>query len=501
MFCGGHNFVACMFLDCRRNYFEALPKRTKNWRHRFAEWVEAGRLVPGGPQLTPLTAQAIWILINNSSSTKYLCFDLCSPVVYSSNFHIAIMATNGVPHSKPALPPVYIVAAARTPVGGFLGSLSTLTAPQLGAHAIKSALQRVPEVKPDTVEEVFFGNVLSANVGQNPARQCALGGGLPPSTVCTTVNKVCASGVKAIVLGAQTIMTGNADIVVAGGAESMSQCPHYLPNMRTGAKFGNQSLVDGVLRDGLTDAYGKKEHMGLQGEECAQDHGFNREQQDDYAIQSYQRAQAAEKAGLFDFEIAPIELPGARGKPGVTISKDDEPKNLNMEKLRSIKPAFITDGSGTVTAPNASPLSDGAAAVVLMSEEKMKELSVKPIAKILGWGDAAQQPSKFTTAPALAIPKALKHAGVKLEDVDAFEINEAFSVVALANMKLLGITDEKVNVHGGAVALGHPLGGSGARIVTTLLGVLKANNGKIGCVGICNGGGGASALVIESLMG
>jgi acetyl-CoA C-acetyltransferase len=501
VFCGGHNFVACMFLDCRRNYFEALPKRTKNWRHRFAEWVEAGRLVPGGPQLTPLTAQAIWILINNSSSTKYLCFNLCSPVVYSSNFHIAIMATNGVPHSKPALPPVYIVAAARTPVGGFLGSLSTLTAPQLGAHAIKSALQRVPEVKPDTVEEVFFGNVLSANVGQNPARQCALGGGLPPSTVCTTVNKVCASGVKAIVLGAQTIMTGNADIVVAGGAESMSQCPHYLPNMRTGAKFGNQSLVDGVLRDGLTDAYGKKEHMGLQGEECAQDHGFNREQQDDYAIQSYQRAQAAEKAGLFDFEIAPIELPGARGKPGVTISKDDEPKNLNMEKLRSIKPAFITDGSGTVTAPNASPLSDGAAAVVLMSEEKMKELSVKPIAKILGWGDAAQQPSKFTTAPALAIPKALKHAGVKLEDVDAFEINEAFSVVALANMKLLGITDEKVNVHGGAVALGHPLGGSGARIVTTLLGVLKAKNGKIGCVGICNGGGGASALVIESLMG
>ena len=410
------------------------------------------------------------------------------------------MATNGVPHSKPTLPPVYIVAAARTPVGGFLGSLSTLTAPQLGAHAIKSALQRVPEVKPDTVEEVFFGNVLSANVGQNPARQCALGGGLPPSTVCTTVNKVCASGVKAIVLGAQTIMTGNADIVVAGGAESMSQCPHYLPNMRTGAKFGNQSLVDGVLRDGLTDAYGKKEHMGLQGEECAQDHGFNREQQDDYAIQSYQRAQAAEKAGLFDFEIAPIELPGARGKPGVTVSKDDEPKNLNMEKLRSIKPAFITDGSGTVTAPNASPLSDGAAAVVLMSEEKMKELGVKPIAKILGWGDAAQQPSKFTTAPALAIPKALKHAGVKLEDVDAFEINEAFSVVALANMKLLGITDEKVNVHGGAVALGHPLGGSGARIVTTLLGVLKAKNGKIGCVGICNGGGGASALVIESLM-
>ena len=313
------------------------------------------------------------------------------------------------------------------------------------------------------------------------------------------MNKVCASSAKAIVLGAQTIITGNADIIVAGGAESMSQCPHYLPNMRTGAKFGDQSLVDGVLRDGLTDAYGKKEHMGLQGEECARDHDFSREQQDDYAIQSYQRAQAAAKAGAFDFEIAPIEIPGARGKPGTTIDKDDEPKNLNVDKLRSIKPAFIPD-NGTVTAPNASPLSDGAAAVVLVSEAKLKELNMKPLAKILGWGDAAKAPSKFTTAPALAIPKALKHAGVKLEDVDAFEINEAFSVVALANMKLLGLTDEKVNIHGGAVAIGHPLGASGARIVTTLLGVLKAKNGKIGCVGICNGGGGASALVLESLM-
>ena len=313
------------------------------------------------------------------------------------------------------------------------------------------------------------------------------------------MNKVCASSVKAIVLGAQTIITGNADIVVAGGAESMSQCPHYLPNMRTGAKFGDQSLVDGVLRDGLTDAYGKKEHMGLQGEECARDHDFNREQQDDYAIQSYQRAQAAQKAGAFDFEIAPIEIPGARGKPGTMVDTDDEPKNLNIQKLRSMKPAFIPD-KGTVTAPNASPLSDGAAAVVLVSEAKLKELNIMPLAKILGWGDAAQAPSKFTTAPALAIPKALKHAGLKLEDVDAFEINEAFSVVALANMKLLGLTDEKVNVHGGAVALGHPLGASGARIVTTLLGVLKAKNGKIGCVGICNGGGGASALVLESMM-
>ncbi|KIV77183.1 hypothetical protein PV11_09005 [Exophiala sideris] len=411
----------------------------------------------------------------------------------------ATNGTNGVPHQKPSLPSVYIVAAARTPVGMFLGSLSSLTAPQLGSHAIKSALERVPEIKPQDVQEVFFGNVLSANLGQNPARQCALGAGLDDATVCTTVNKVCASSVKAIVLGAQTIMTGNADIVVAGGAESMSNCPHYLPNMRTGAKFGNQTLVDGVLKDGLSDAYGKQEHMGLQGEECARDHDFNREQQDDYAIQSYQRAQAAQKEGLFDFEIAPVQLPGARGKPGVTVDKDDEPKNLNADKLRSIKPAFIPE-TGTVTAPNASPLSDGGAAVVLVSEAKLKELNIKPLAKILGWGDAAQQPSKFTTAPALAIPKALKHAGISQDQVDFFEVNEAFSVVALANMKILGLTADKVNVHGGAVAIGHPLGASGARIVSTLLGVLKAKKGKIGCVGICNGGGGASALVVESLM-
>ena len=294
-------------------------------------------------------------------------------------------------------------------------------------------------------------------------------------------------------------MTGNADIIVAGGAESMSNAPHYLPNMRTGAKFGNQSLVDGVLRDGLTDAYGKQEHMGLQGEECAKDHDFNREQQDEYAIQSYQRAQKAWSEGKFDWEVTAVEVPGPRGKAGTTVDKDEEPKNLNVEKLKAMKPAFIPNG-GTVTAPNASPLSDGAAAVVLVSEEKLKELGIKPLAKILGWGDAAQQPSKFTTAPALAIPKALKHAGVKQEDVDAFEINEAFSVVALANMKLLGLKDDKVNVHGGAVAIGHPLGASGARIVCSLLGVLRAQKGKIGCVGICNGGGGASALVVESLM-
>lgn len=394
-------------------------------------------------------------------------------------------------------PPVYIVAAARTPVGSFLGSLSSLTAPQLGSHAIKSAIERVPEIQPSDVEEVFFGNVLSAGVGQNPARQCALGAGLPDSVVCTAVNKVCASGLKAIILGAQTIMTGNADIVVAGGTESMSNTPHYIPNMRPGAKYGHQSLVDGIMKDGLTDAYAK-ELMGLQAEECAQDHGFNREQQDEYAIRSYERAQAAQKSGALSHEIAPIEIPGFRGKPSTIVDKDEEPKNLNPDKLRALKPAFIP-GTGTVTAPNSSPLNDGAAAVVLVSESKLKSLNLKPIAKILGWGDAAQAPSKFTTAPSLAIPKALKHAGVEQSAIDAFEINEAFSVVALANMKLLNLDAEKVNVHGGAVALGHPLGASGARIVSTLLGVLKEKKAKLGCVGICNGGGGASALVLEYL--
>ncbi|KAF4548274.1 Acetyl-CoA acetyltransferase-like protein 2 [Elsinoe fawcettii] len=392
--------------------------------------------------------------------------------------------------------PVYIVSAARTPTGMFLGSLSSLSAPQLGAHAIKAAVERAG-IKPEQVEEVVFGNVLSANLGQNPARQCALGAALAESTVCTTINKVCASSIKALIFGAQTILTGNADIVVAGGAESMSNTPHYLPNLRTGAKFGDQPLVDGVLKDGLTDAY-KKEHMGLQGEECASDHGFDRESQDEYCIRSYKKAQAAQEAGWFGAEIAPVEVSGGRGKPSIIVDKDDEPKNFNESKTKSLKPAFKPNG-GTVTAANASPLSDGAAALVLVSETKLKELGLKPIGKILGWGDAAQNPSKFTTAPALAIPKALKHAGVEQSAVDAFEINEAFSVVALANMKLLNLNEDKVNVHGGAVALGHPLGASGARIVTTLLGVLREKKGKIGCAGICNGGGGASAIVIESL--
>ena len=280
----------------------------------------------------------------------------------------------------------------------------------------------------------------------------------------------------------------------------MSNTPHYLPTLRTGAKFGDQTLVDGVLRDGLSDAYGQRQHMGLQGEECAQDHGISREQQDEYCIQSYKRAQNAIENGLFKGEIAPIEVPGGRGKPNVTVDTDEEPKNFNESKTKGLKSVFVPgDKGGTITPANASPLSDGAAALVLVSESKLQELNLKPIAKILGWGDAAQAPSKFTTSPTLAIPKALSHAKVDIGDIDAFEINEAFSVVALANLKLLGLGADKVNVHGGAVAIGHPLGGSGARIICTLLGVLKEKKSKLGCIGICNGGGGASAMVIESL--
>ncbi|KAL1637069.1 erg10, acetyl-CoA C-acetyltransferase [Neofusicoccum ribis] len=384
-----------------------------------------------------------------------------------------------------SLPPVYIVSAARTPLGMFQG----LTRPP-------ASVERAG-IKNEDVQEVFFGNVLSANLGQNPARQCALGAGLPEATVATTVNKVCASALKAIILGAQTIITGNAEIVVAGGAESMSNVPHYLPNLRTGAKFGDQKLVDGVLKDGLTDVY-KTEHMGVQAEECASEHGFSREDQDDYCIRSYKKAQAAQANGWFKEEIAPVEVSGGRGKPNIVVDQDDEPKNFNEAKTKTLRPVFIP-GTGTVTAANASPLSDGAAAVVLASKEAVEKHGLKPIGVIKGWGDAAHNPSKFTTAPSLAMPKALKHAGIDISAVDAFEINEAFSVVALANMKLCGISEDKVNLHGGAVALGHPLGCSGARIVTTLLGVLREKKGKIGAAGICNGGGGASAIVIESL--
>ncbi|KAF2217920.1 hypothetical protein CERZMDRAFT_89641 [Cercospora zeae-maydis SCOH1-5] len=391
--------------------------------------------------------------------------------------------------------PVYILSATRTPVGAFQGSLGSQTAIELGATAIKSAVERAG-IKPEEVQEVFFGNVLQANLGQNPARQCTIYAGLPESTEATTINKVCASSIKAMSLAAATILTGEADVIVAGGTESMSNTPHYLQTLRNGAKFGDQTLVDGVLKDGLTDVY-KNEHMGLQGEECADDHGFSREDQDEYAIRSYKKAIAATEAGWFKEEITPVTIKGTRGKPDTVVDKDDEPKKFNEEGTKKLRSAFKKDG--TVTAANASPLSDGAAATVLASEEYVQKHGLKPIAKILGWGDAAQNPSKFTTAPALAVPKALKHAGIKQEDVDAFEINEAFSVVALANMKLLGVSEDKVNLHGGAVALGHPLGASGARIVSTLLGVLREKKTKIGVAGICNGGGGASAIVIERL--
>lgn len=303
---------------------------------------------------------------------------------------------------------------------------------------------------------------------------------------------------KAVILGAQTILTGTADIVVAGGTESMTNTPHYLPVLRNGAKYGNQTLVDGVLQDGLTDAYGKKEHMGMAAELCAKDHDISREQQDEYAIKTYQKAQAATEAGIFAKEIAPIEVSGGRGKPAVKVDRDDEVKNLNVDKLKAMRPAFIPNG-GTVTAPNAAPLNDGAAAVVLMSEAKVKELGVNPIAKIRGWADAAREPERFTIAPALAIPKAIKHAGLTEKDIDFYEINEAFSVVALANIKLLNLDPETVNVFGGSVAIGHPLGCSGARIITTLTTVLREKKAKIGVAGICNGGGGASAIVIENL--
>lgn len=302
---------------------------------------------------------------------------------------------------------------------------------------------------------------------------------------------------KAIILGAQTIITGNASIVVVGGTESMSNTPHYLPNLRTGAKYGDQVLIDGVTKDGLTDAYDKKEHMGIHAELCSRDYNISREEQDEFAIKTYQKAQAATEAGLFS-EIVPVEVSGGRGKPPIKVTRDDEVKNLNIDKLKTVRPAFIPSG-GTVTAANAAPINDGAAALVLVSEAKLRELGIKPIAKILGWGDAAREPERFTVAPALAIPKAIKHAGITEKDVDYYEINEAFSVVALANMKILNLNPETVNIFGGSVAIGHPLGCSGARIVTTLTTVLREKKAKIGVAGICNGGGGASALVIENL--
>lgn len=389
---------------------------------------------------------------------------------------------------------VCIVGVARTPMGGFLGSLSSLSATKLGSIAIKSALERA-SVDPTLVQEVYFGNVLSANLGQAPARQAALGAGIPNSVVCTTINKVCASGMKATMLAAQSIQLGVNDVVVAGGMESMSNAPKYLAEARKGSRFGHDTIVDGMLKDGLWDVYSDV-GMGVCAEICSDQHSITREEQDSYAIQSNERGIAARDDSAFSWEIVPVEVSAGRGRPSIIIDRDEGLEKFDPVKLKKLRPSFKENG-GTVTAGNASSISDGAAALVLVSGEKALELGLQVIAKIRGYGDAAQAPELFTTAPALAVPKALSNAGLEASQVDYYEINEAFSVVALANQKLLSLPSEKVNVHGGAVSLGHPLGCSGARILVTLLGVLRHRNGKTGVASVCNGGGGASALVLE----
>ncbi len=388
---------------------------------------------------------------------------------------------------------VVIVSVARTPIGSFMGTLSGIPAPKLGAVAIKGALEKI-SLSPDMVEEVLMGNVVQAGTGQAPARQAAIYAGIPDTVPCTTVNKVCASGMKAIMQGAQSIALGDTSIVVAGGMENMSLIPHYV-HMRTGQKFGPATLEDGMQKDGLVDAYDQNA-MGVCADLCAVEHKFSREAQDAFAIQSYQRSAKAWADGKFADEVVPVEVPQRRGEP-LIFSEDEEFKNVKIEKIPGLRPAFTKDG--TVTAANASTINDGAAAVVLMSAEKAAELKLKPLAYIKAYADAAQEPKWFTTAPAKALPKALAKANLSIEEIDYFEFNEAFSVVGLANMKLLGLKDENVNVNGGAVSLGHPLGCSGARIVITLLSVLQQNDGKYGAAAICNGGGGASAIVIEKV--
>lgn len=386
---------------------------------------------------------------------------------------------------------VYIVSATRTPIGSFSGSLSSLSATQLGASAIKAAVEQAG-IRPDQVQEVYMGNVMSANLGQAPATQAAKFAGLP-DVPATTINKVCASGTKAIMLAAQSIALGQNHIVVAGGMESMSNVPYYLDKARNGYRLGHGQLTDGLIKDGLWDVYNDY-HMGSAAELCAADCNIGREEQDAYAIRSYHRAQAAQKEGKFTGEITPVEIKDKKGNITL-IDTDEEPNAVNFDKIPGLRPVFKKDG--TVTAANASTLNDGAAALVLMSKQKADELGIKPLAKIIAYADAQQAPEWFTTAPSKAIPLALQRAGLTIADIDHFEINEAFSVVAIANNQLLEIDPEKVNVNGGAVALGHPLGASGARIVVTLLNVLQQNGGKLGVAGICNGGGGASAIVIE----
>jgi acetyl-CoA C-acetyltransferase len=389
---------------------------------------------------------------------------------------------------------VYIISAVRTPMGSFGGSLKSLSATQLGAAAIKGALQKAG-VQPTQVNDVLMGCVLQANLGQAPARQAAKFAGLPNEVNCTTVNKVCASGMKAIAQAAQSILLGDADIVVAGGMESMSNVPFYADAMRWGNKYGNVSLIDGLAKDGLTDVYDGKA-MGNAAELCAKECGVSREEQDAFAVESYKRSQAAIEKGLFFNEIVPVEIPQRKGEP-VVFAKDEEPFNVKFDKIPTLSSAFIKDG--TVTAANASTMNDGAAALVLMSKAKAEELGLKPIAKILSYADAEQAPEWFTTTPSLAVPKAVSKAGLQMSDIDFWELNEAFSVVGIENSRRMKLDPSKVNVHGGAVSLGHPLGCSGARIIVTLINVLKANNAKYGAAGICNGGGGASAMVIEAI--
>ncbi len=386
---------------------------------------------------------------------------------------------------------VVIVSMARTPIGSFMGKLSSLTATQLGTAAIKGALNKI-NLDPSMVEEVLMGNVVQAGVGQAPARQAALGAGISENVPCTTVNKVCASGMKAVMQGAQAIALGDADIIVAGGMESMSNIPHYVP-MRNGHKFGPKTMEDGMQKDGLVDAY-DGQAMGVCADLCATEYDFSREDQDAFAIQSYQRSAQAWSEGRFADEVIAVEVPQRRGEP-IVVDQDEEFSNVKMDKIPNLRPAFSKDG--TVTAANASTINDGAGAVVLMSAEKAQELNLDPLATVVSYADAAQEPKWFTTAPAKALPKALAKAGLEQEQIDYFEFNEAFSVVGLANMKILGLSDDIVNVNGGAVSLGHPLGCSGVRILITLISVLKQRDARYGAAAICNGGGGASAMVLE----
>lgn len=385
-----------------------------------------------------------------------------------------------------------IVAAARTPIGSFCGAFKDIPATQLGAIAIKGALEKT-SISPSDVDEVFMGCVLTAGLGQSPARQAALSAGIPVSVPCTTVNKVCASGMKAVMLAAMAVEIGDADVVVAGGMENMSRAPHYLPTGRTGQKYGNVTMMDGMLYDGLTDAY-SMQHMGLCGEDCAEEHGITREEQDEFAIESYSRSAKAWGKGAFDREIVPVEIKDRKGNVMI-IAEDEEYKNVKLNKIPLLRAAFKTDG--TITAANASTINDGASALVIMSEEKAVELGIKPLAYITSYADAGQEPVKFPSTPALAARKALSRVGLDVKDVDYWELNEAFSVVGIVNTRLLDIDKARVNVYGGGVSLGHPLGSSGARILVTLLTVLERKDARYGCAAICNGGGGASAVVVE----